>query len=97
MPLLSKPAKPKWYPLSTRFGDKAPDCWGHFIKDFEQIKLGVASRLVSVMNRTPRSIWWTGGFLLRIKRARKERRSEILPKTKSWQRLFLPTMEPLRP
>jgi 5-methylcytosine-specific restriction endonuclease McrA len=38
MPLRSKPSKPKWYPLSTRFGETAPDCWKHFIKDFDQIK-----------------------------------------------------------
>ena len=51
MPLLAKPVKPKWYPLSTRFGEKAPDCWRHFIKDFEDIKLGVhgqSKKLVAV-------------------------------------------------
>jgi 5-methylcytosine-specific restriction endonuclease McrA len=38
MPLRSKPVKPKWYPLSTRFGANTPDCWRHFIKDFDKMK-----------------------------------------------------------
>jgi 5-methylcytosine-specific restriction endonuclease McrA len=36
MTLLSQPRKPKWYPLTARMGQNAPEEWGKFVKNFHE-------------------------------------------------------------
>ncbi len=36
MALLSQPKKPKWFPLTARMGQNAPESWAKFVKNFDE-------------------------------------------------------------